>query len=258
MNRRKFLTLTALSPLFTNSLMAVEDNINTANQDLLSNSVYLENQEWDTLVSLNSRLKRLKRYVGFANFNILSFNDSLFYGRNYPQIGKFTQDELKLIDKLFYDNPKQYGFFGEKTCFNLNNKISKKEVKKIPRTGHYIFKGKPLNDYKRLTHDVGDSLILTSGVRNTMKQLSLYCAKIYKYKGNITKASHSIAPPAYSYHTTSDFDVGKKGWGYDNFTARFATTKEFRKIRKLNYISMRYTKNNQDGVRYEPWHIKVI
>ncbi len=257
MNRRNFLVISTISPFFAPSLFAIEDNINL-NTNNLSTDIYLEGDEWITLVSLKNRIKRLKRYVGYANFNILSFNDSLFYGRNYPSIGRFTKDELTLIDKLFYEKPEKYGFYGEKTCFNLNNKISKKEVKKIPRTGHYLFKGKPLEDYERLKKDVGDSLVLTSGVRNTMKQLSLYCDKIYKYKGNITRASNSIAPPAYSYHTTSDFDVGKKGWGYDNFTPRFATTKEFRKIRKLNYISMRYTKNNQDGVRYEPWHIKVI
>lgn len=29
-------------------------------------------------------------------------------------------------------------------------------------------------------------------------------------------------------------------------------------MRKLTYIEMRYTINNKDGVRYEPWHIKVI
>ncbi len=30
-------------------------------------------------------------------------------------------------------------------------------------------------------------------------------------------------------------------------------------MRKLKYIDMRYTINNKDGgVRYEPWHVKVI
>ena len=99
---------------------------------------------------------------------------------------------------------------------------------------------------------------MTSGIRNVVKQLSLYCNKIYNSKGNLTKASTAIAPPAYSYHTISDFDVGRRGWGYKNFTAHFARTTEFYKMRKLNYISMRYTINNKDGVRYEPWHVKVI
>ena len=106
--------------------------------------------------------------------------------------------------------------------------------------------------------DVGDTLILTSGVRNVIKQLSLYINKIYRTHGNITQATYSIAPPAYSYHTISDFDVGRKGLGYLNFTAKFASTKEFEKMVKLDYIGMRYEKNNKDGVRYEPWHVEVI
>ncbi|MFT7004849.1 MAG: D-alanyl-D-alanine carboxypeptidase [Sulfurimonas sp.] len=27
---------------------------------------------------------------------------------------------------------------------------------------------------------------------------------------------------------------------------------------KLNYIGMRYNKNNSDGVRFEPWYVEVI
>ncbi len=256
MNRRNFLTLTTLTPFIANNLMAIEDNLNKSNKNTAD--VYLETKEWNTLVSLRKRIRKLKNYVGFANFNIISFNDAMFYGRNYSAIGKFTKDELELIDRLFYEDPKKYGFYGEKTCFNINNKIARKDIKKIPHTGHFLFKGKPLDDYKRIKKDVGKSIILTSGIRNTMKQLSLYVDKIYHNKGNMTNASNSIAPPAYSYHTTSDFDVGRKGWGYRNFTADFATTKEFQKIMKLNYISVRYTQNNKDGVRYEPWHIKVI
>ena len=75
---------------------------------------------------------------------------------------------------------------------------------------------------------------------------------------NISKASFSIAPPAYSYHSISDFDVGKVGWGWKNFTASFAQTTEFSKIRHLNYVGIRYRLYNQYGVRFEPWHIKVI
>jgi len=29
-------------------------------------------------------------------------------------------------------------------------------------------------------------------------------------------------------------------------------------MKKLPYIGMRYTKNNKDGVRFEPWHVEVI
>ena len=246
MNRRVFLTTLTLSPLLAN--------------DIIYNSkdIYLTYQEYITLGSLNNRLKRLKKYIGFANFNIVSFNESLYYGRNYSKIGAFTKDELSLVDKLFYENPNRYGFYGAKTCFNINNKISKKDIIKIPYTGHFLFKGTALNDYNKLRKDIGNTLVLTSGVRNVVKQLSLYCNKLSNNGGNITQASIQIAPPAYSYHTISDFDVGRRGWGYKNFTDAFASTLEFKKMKKLDYISMRYNKDNSDGVRFEPWHVEVI
>jgi len=247
MNRRNFLACAALTPIFANELMA--SNIK---------DIYLSKEEWELLVSVNARLKRVKRYVGFANFNLLSFKDTLFYARNYRKIGAFTKKEIVLMDKLFHEDQSQYGFYGSKTCENINNKISRKDVKKIPYTGHFLFNGKAQSDYESLKKDVGDTIILTSGVRNVVKQLSLYINKIYNCRGNITKASISIAPPAYSYHTISDFDVGIKGWGYKNFTADFASTYEFSKMQKLDYIGMRYNKNNKDGVRFEPWHVEVI
>ncbi len=246
MNRRNFLACAALTPIFANDLMAT------------TNDIYLLRDEWVLLTSVNSRLKRVKRHVGFANFNLISFHDVLFYARNYSQIGTFTKKEIAFIDKLFYEDPTKYGFLGPKTCLDINNKVSRKEVKKIPYTGHYVFKGKALDDYENLQKDIGNTLVLTSGVRNVVKQLSLYVNKIYNSRGNMTKASVSIAPPAHSYHVISDFDVGRKGWGYKNFTSAFASTYEFNKMIQLDYIGMRYNKNNADGVRFEPWHVEVI
>ena len=246
MNRRNFLASLALSPIITSELMAN------------SSDVYLSSDEFRVLTSVNGRFKRLKRYVGFANFNLISFNSALYYGRNYSKIGAFTKEEIALVDRLFSESPSDYGFYGHKTCLNLNNKIPRSDVVKIPHTGHYLFKGKPEEDYINLVKDVGDTLILTSGVRNVVKQLSLYVNKIYNTGGNMTQATNSIAPPSYSYHTISDFDVGKIGWGHKNFTADFASTNEFVKMTQLEYIGMRYTMNNRDGVRFEPWHVEVI
>ncbi len=245
MKRRDFLLFGASAPLLANEL-------------LFGNDVILSKKKWATLVSLNRRLKRLKRYVGYANFNIISYQQALHYGRNYSSIGAFTKDELAMMDRLFYEKPAKYGFYGSQTCYNIDNRVLTKDVVKIPHTGHFLFKGKTLSDYHRLKRDIGDTLTLTSGVRNVIKQMSLYVNKIYRTHGNITQASFSIAPPAYSYHTISDFDVGVKGFGYLNFTAKFATTEEFKEMTKLNYIGMRYHKNNKDGVRYEPWHVEVI
>jgi len=246
MNRRVFLSMMAVMPVVANDF---------AKQN---NDIYLSYGEFNTLKSLNKRLKRLKRFVGYANFNIISFDEALYYARNYPKIGSFTYLEIALIEKLFYEDQEQYGFYGKRTCSSINNKISKKDIIKIPHTGHYLFLGKPHQDYVKLTQDIGNTIILTSGVRNVIKQLSLYADKIYRCHGNITRATIAIAPPAHSYHTISDFDVGKIGWGYKNFTSEFAHTKEFKKMRKLNYIGMRYKRNNSDGVRFEPWHVEVI
>ena len=246
MNRRNFLLLSALSPVMAKDYIQVDEDI------------YLNRSELLTLQSLDSRLTRVRRFVGFGNFNYISFDRTLFYARNYSRIGRFSKNEIALVEKLFYSTPQRFGFYGEKTVTNISNKISKKDLKKISYSGHYVYKGKPLEDYHRIIKDVGSNLILTSGVRNVVKQLSLYVSKLNKLNGNITETSRIIAPPAYSYHSIKDFDIGKKGWGEKNFTSAFAETIEFQKIRKLKYIDIRYKKNNKDGVRYEPWHVKVI
>ena len=245
MNRRNFLFLSALTPLFA------KEYIETSN-------VYLPLQDMQTLHSLDKRLNRLRSFIGYANFNIVSLDEALYYARNYSKIGAFTKAETELIEKLFFMNPSSLGFFGEKTVDNITSVINKKDVEKIPYSGHFIFKGKPLEDYHRIIKDVGDNVILTSGVRSVIKQLDLYIGKIKELNGDLTKASSIIAPPAYTYHAISDFDIGKKGWGERNFTAEFARTEEFAKMQKLNYVSIRYTINNKDGVRFEPWHVKVI
>jgi hypothetical protein len=246
MNRRNFLLLSTLSPVFAKDYININQDVNLHINDL------------KILYSLDARLRRLKRFVGFANFNIISLDQALFYARNYSSIGKFTKQEIDLIEKLVYSEPSNFGFYGKKTVNNITQTISKKDIEKIPYSGHFIFKGKPLEDYHRIIKDVGSNLILTSGIRNVVKQLSLYVSKVKSMNGNLSKASRIIAPPAYTYHAISDFDIGKKGWGNRNFTAEFARTKEFAKMRKLPYVSIRYTINNKDGVRFEPWHVKVI
>ena len=249
MNRRKFLAYLSLTPIISTELLADNDG---------DNDVYLTHEEFKILLDVDRRLKRVKKHVGYAHFNLITLDKVFYFARNYSSIGAFTKEEIAFIDRLFHEDPNKYGFFGVKTCSSITNEIDTRKVKKIPHTGHYLFKGKSEEDYKRIINDVGDTLILTSGIRNVVKQLSLYINKIYSCQGNMTKATIQLAPPAYSYHTISDFDVGRKDWGYKNFTAEFATTDEFRRMRKLPYIGMRYKRNNKDGVRFEPWHVEVI
>ena len=233
-------------------------SLSCAQETSVDSGVFLSPQEWLPFETARNRLNQVQRYVGYANFNLISFDEVLKTASNISKIGAFTQDELALIEKLFYDETQQYGFYGKRTCRSLTDKINEKETVKIARTGHYLFKGESLTAYERLEKDVGPSLILTSGIRAIPKQMDLFFDKIKRCQGNISLASKSIAPPACSYHTIGDFDVGKKGWGYLNFTAKFARTEEFWKLQKLSYISTRYTINNKDGVRFEPWHIQIV
>jgi len=100
--------------------------------------------------------------------------------------------------------------------------------------------------------------VLTSGIRSVVKQTHLFLAKTIQSKGNMSRASRSLAPPGHSYHGIGDFDVGKVGFGRKNFSEEFARTDEFMKLVELGYVDIRYPKDNLYGVRYEPWHIKVV
>jgi hypothetical protein len=108
MNRRNFLILSTLSPLLAKDYIELNQDINLDLNDL------------KTLYALDIRLRRLRRFVGFANFNIISFDQARYYARNYSTIGKFSTDELKLIERFFFSEASKLGFYGDKTV----NKIS--------------------------------------------------------------------------------------------------------------------------------------
>ncbi|RXJ85646.1 D-alanyl-D-alanine carboxypeptidase family protein [Arcobacter sp. CECT 8985] len=266
MNRRDFLdkiktvTIIGLSyPTISSAHSRINDSIIT-NSDKYTDhkDIFIPNDEMKDFISVRRKLRQVQRYVGYGNFNIISFDYMLKTAKYASKIEQFSKEEIDFMEKTFYINPSQYGFYGKKVSTKITDAINKKDVVKIPRTGHYLFKGKPEKTYYEMKKDIGDTMVLTSGVRSVVKQMKLYLDKVYRTEGNITKASKSLAPPAYTYHSNGDFDVGKKGFGYNNFTSRFALTEEFYQMKKLKYIEMRYTINNKDGVRYEPWHIKVI
>jgi len=209
------------------------------------------------LYSISLKLKKVQRQVGYGNFNLISFDQLLKICKTKSSIGAFSKEELNYIERVFYTEASLYGFYGQKVTFSLSDTISQKDTFKIPYTGHYLYKGEPLALYNRLKKEIGPSIILTSGVRSVVKQLDLFLYKTAKLKGDFSTASNSLAPAGYSFHGISDFDVGKVGYGYKNFTSAFAGTKEYKNLQKLGYIDIRYPKNNPFGVRFEPWHIKV-
>jgi hypothetical protein len=210
------------------------------------------------LVSVSLRLKKLQSTVGYGNFNIINFDDALKLAKGFNQVGEFTLAEVNFIEKIFFNNAAEYGFYGEKVISVLTAPIKKQETFKVPNTGHYLFKDQSFTYYNKIRKSVGEGIVLTSGIRSNVKQLHLFLAKVIRVKGNLSRASRSLAPPGYSYHGIGDFDVGRKNWGVKNFTDAFASTHEFKRMQDLGYVAIRYDKGNTLGVRFEPWHIKVV
>lgn len=223
-----------------------------------SDDIFITDTDYRILVSALERLNRVEAYVGHGNFNVLSFDSMLSYGRYQPRIGQFPQEELDYLEKLFYDDVSQLGFFGERIVANLTHQIKDNEISKIPGTGHYLFKGHSQEFYDKVRAQVGEGLTLTSGIRGIVKQYHLFMAKVVQAEGNLSRASRSLAPPGHSYHAIGDFDVGRVGGGLSNFTSDFAETDEFKRLQDLGFVKIRYTTDNNYGVRYEPWHIRVV
>ncbi|MGA0805532.1 MAG: D-alanyl-D-alanine carboxypeptidase family protein [Pseudohongiellaceae bacterium] len=221
------------------------------------NDVFLSETNALLLVPTVQRLERVQSFVGHANFNLLSFEEMLYFARNYSDIGAFTGAELDFLEEIFHADATEYGFFGEKVTPELNHRILQKDVIKIENSGHYLHRGESLQHFEQIRRDVGQQIQLTSGIRNNVKQTYLFLAKALQSKGNLSKASRSLAPPGHSFHNAGDFDVGKVGLGEQNFTADFSHSEEYQRLIRLGYVDIRYTDDNQFGVRFEPWHIKL-
>jgi hypothetical protein len=214
--------------------------------------------EYPVLKSTVERLWRLQSVVGHGNFQLISFDESLRYAENYSDIGPFTKEETQFIEKIFYTEAVHYGFKGDKTMLKLTDGVDSRKAVKVPDSGNYILKGESLETYEKIKKQVKENVILTSGIRGIMKQLFLFLNKAYKNDGNLSLASRSLAPPGYSYHGNGDFDVGQVDLGSDNFTERFADTEVYHILNELGYLKLRYQTDNTLGVRFEPWHIKVV
>jgi len=221
-------------------------------------SVILKGDRYNLLKRVYFRLKRLQRTIGYGHFNIVNYEDALLLAKRYPTIGPFRKDEIDFMEELFYENATKYGFFGEKVLEKITDKIPSTDTKKIPYTGHYLYRGRSEIVYAKIKKDLGNRIILTSGVRGIVKQMYLFLNKAVKENGNLSQASRSLAPPGYSFHGVGDFDVGKVGFGYRNFTSAFSHTAEYKMLMDLGYIRIRYPQGNPYGVRFEPWHIKVV
>lgn len=222
-----------------------------------ADDIVLTGKDLELLKSTVARLKRVQSVVGHANFSLLDFDGALLYARRYSRIGEFPKEEIDFLESIFYRNAREYGFYGEKVMTQFTSSINEKDTIKVPYTGNYLFKGDSLAVYHKIRKDLGNNVTLTSGVRGVVKQTYLFLSKAIRSDGNLSMASRSLAPPGHSFHGNGDFDVGKVGFGYRNFTEDFAETEEFKRLKELGYIRIRYHEGNPFGVRFEPWHIKV-
>lgn len=204
------------------------------------------------------RINRVQSTVGYGNFNLLSFDKMLKVAKQHTSVENFTKVELHFLEKLFYVDASRYGFYGPKVLRNLSDDIDRSKTVYIRGSGQRIFKGRALERYKSIKKTIGPDLVLTSGVRSVVKQLFLFMNKAERAKGNLSLASRSLAPPGYSFHAIGDFDVGKRGLGGANFTDAFSRTDVYHRLVDLGYVQMRYPQRNLLGVRFEPWHIRVL
>lgn len=228
-------------------------NFNSPHKD----DYYLTGQDLDLMQSSWLKLKKVMETVGHGNFNIIGYNDFLKACNNYPHIGYPSREELDFIEKIFYTDAQKYGFYGERVFKDLTYSIPSNEIEELPGTGQHLFRAKSVSLYAHLNRHIGNSLVMTSGVRGVPKQLYLFLNRGVRNKGNLSLSSRAIAPPGYSFHGCGDFDIGRYGWGYRNFTSEFETTPEFKELYRLGYVKLRYPFGNNLGVRYEPWHVMI-
>ncbi len=219
--------------------------------------VLLDHEQYETFETTLSRLIRLQKLVGHGNFNILNFTDGLSLARNYSQVGKFTKEELQFMELTFYEDGQRYGFLGQKPIKEITDQVKKKDVTKILHSGNYLYKDRSIEIFEDIKKELGDQVILTSGIRSVMKQFLLFLNKVHSSEGNLSLASRSLAPPGYSFHGNGDFDVGQAGYGKLNFTGTFTETEVYKRLSEMGYLKLRYPADNKLGVRYEPWHIKI-
>ncbi|MGL4721702.1 MAG: M15 family metallopeptidase [Desulfovibrionaceae bacterium] len=220
--------------------------------------VILSESKQTLLLSVTKRLSRLQNTVGHGRFMVLGFDTALKYAKQYSNICQFPKEEIALLEEFFYSDVSQFGFFGEKTLPQITSTIKSSTILKIPHSGNYLYKGKAYQLWLTLQKRMGNTLVLTSGVRGIMKQFHLFLQKTTHSKHNISLASRSIAPPAYSFHSSGDFDIGERGLGANNFTKEFMNTTTYKQLAEEGYLQLRYPHENTLGVRFEPWHVRVL
>lgn len=223
-----------------------------------ANDVHIDPADQKPFAALLQRLKLVRLEAGFGRFKLMGIAEARLLARARSHIGAFSRAELDLYEKLFYQDAADFGFRGERVVQRADYHIPPARAVKIAGSGNYLFRGEPQQLFRRMQEDAGEKIILTSGIRGVLMQTLLFMDRAQSLAGNLSRVSRTIAPPAYSWHAAGDFDIGVEGLGDDNFSLRLTRTAEYRRLMELDYVNVRYPRNNRLGVRYEPWHIKAV
>ncbi len=221
-----------------------------------SDDIYVKGKEFSLLESSWLKLKQVSDLVGYGNFHVMGFDACRKSCAQNGAVGALSADELAFIEEIFYRDAKVYGFFGERVFKDITCEIAVNDTVQLD-TGQFLYQGTPVKLYEKLHAHIGNSLVMTSGIRSVAKQIHLFMDKALINRGNLSLASRAIAPPGYSFHGCGDFDIGRSGWGGRNFTKEFESTFEFKELYRLGYVKLRYPPGNRLGVRYEPWHVET-
>ena len=211
-NRRQLIKTTGI--LFISSLFPISTYAQRPNQESLYRKIVSDlnitmdpdknhpKDVWATpeqsilIHSCYDKLTKIRRFVGFANFNYIDFGSVIYFAKQERKTGRFfgrtpertmpfTRKEIEFMQNIFELDARVYGFYGKKATFDINQKINEKEI--VNMIGHYLTKGPALDKYnmingsigKKLLDDYGNKIILrvTSGIRNVAKQMRLFYRK---------------------------------------------------------------------------------
>ena len=76
----------------------------------LEGDVWVELEDVKTFYSLAKKLNRLRSFVGYGNFNLISFDEFLKLSAKSSRLKPVTAKELELFEKLFFANAKNTAF----------------------------------------------------------------------------------------------------------------------------------------------------
>ena len=126
----------------------------------LAGDIWVDKADVKVFYSLAKKLNKLRAYVGYGNFNLISFDEFLKLSHKNSKLQDLSIAELNLFEKLFFADAEEYGFYGEKVITTQTYSFSRNNCKKIPRTGHYLMKGKAEELYGDLRKKLAMTLSL--------------------------------------------------------------------------------------------------